>query len=238
MPARHSARSAAAYARSIRSQYATRTYGTGRRRRRRRRDRGRRSSARPRAAPGRPRRAARRRRRPTARLIRRAPCEPPNTSSVGRSGSSPKDCARLGRARPHGPASGSSGAAASRCRPGVRAASCPATRDGDVRRPAGTEPVRQPRAGVRLVHDVRHVPTPRRQVRRSRRIAAEADEDVGVGALQHALGRPDGGPQPTRAATPGRRRAGAAPGRRGPARARSRGPGPAWSRGRARCRGR
>jgi hypothetical protein len=68
--------------------------------------------------------------------------------------------------------------------------------DGDVRREPGPEPVRQARTHILLVHDDRQPEPPRREVRRRRDVAAEADDGLGPGLLHRPRRGRDGGAEP------------------------------------------
>ena len=128
--------------------------------------------------------AASARRRPrTAALSRRAPCEPPETSSVGRSGSQPERgpalAARAARSRvaidrrsgmPDGPG----------------AAQRHAVGGGGHHVTVSRAPSRlaSPGRGVRLVHHDRHAAPAGGEVGRRGHVAAEADHHVGLDPLQ------------------------------------------------------
>jgi hypothetical protein len=184
--ARQSTASAAAYARSIRSRYGTAHVaapGTG-------------NSARPHAScrgrvacrictPAAEKASAA----PSmASFSRRAPCEPPNTSSVAgpAPGQQPEELQRLGA--PGGRSRGD--------HPAQRHAEVASAAEPAVRR-AGGDPVRHPRpdavgqagAHVRLVHDDRHAAAARGEVGGQRDVAAEADDDVRRDLVEH-LDRP------------------------------------------------
>ena len=116
-------------------------------------------------------------------LSRRAPCEPPVTSSVGRSGSSPKRRAGLGAQRGAVEAWRSSAGSAARrtsaCGSGVSGklvATCVANRAPSLVGEAGQ--------GVLLVHDERQLAAAGGEVRRHRDVAAEADDDVGADPVE------------------------------------------------------
>ena len=118
----------------------------------------------------------------TARLIDCAPCEPPNTSRVGRSGRSPNRSRASSRsaARSSREIAGRSGMP---MRGGVRQAA--GLGGGEhVRGQARRAPVGQARLGVGLVHDDRDRQAPRGEVGRHGDVAAEADDDVGAAPVR------------------------------------------------------
>ena len=148
-----------------------------------------RPSGRRRAAPGRRRRRAPRPAPDTAWLSRRAPCEPPVTSSVGRSGSSPKNAPRLGAQRGPVERARSSGGSAARRTPRA-AAGCPGSwsRRGAVNRAPSL--LARPGSALPSCTTIGSVPAAGGEVGRHRDVAAEADHHVGP----HPVERPPAPP--------------------------------------------